>query len=55
MPNNENKSFEFTYAITEKQLSALLDLAYKKNMPLESLVIEALEKFIEKEKQDAGN
>ena len=55
VPNNENKSFEFTYTITEKQLSALLDLAYKKNMPLESLVLEALEKFIENEKQDAAN
>jgi uncharacterized Fe-S cluster-containing MiaB family protein len=46
------KRSEYVFEVPEDQISAFLELAQKKDQPLEEVILEALDKYIEKEKSE---
>jgi hypothetical protein len=49
MPNNNRKRSLYVLTIPPDRLEAWLELAMKKDQPLQTLILEALDKYIEKE------
>jgi hypothetical protein len=47
--NLNKKRFEFQYECPQRQMEALLGLAHRKDQPIESLILEAIDQFIERE------
>jgi hypothetical protein len=51
MPNSERTWSDFQYDVSKKQLEALLAIALAKDTPLETLLVEAIDQYIEREKK----
>ena len=49
MPNFERERSDYVYDLTEEQKVRLLDIALKKDQPIELLVLQAVDEFIERE------
>jgi hypothetical protein len=50
MPNTERMWSDYQYEVSGRQLEALLAIALKKDQPLESLLAQALDEFIDANK-----
>jgi hypothetical protein len=51
MPNNKRKRSEYQFELSRRQLEAFLEIALKEDRPLEEVILGALDRFIETEKQ----
>jgi hypothetical protein len=49
MPKNNRKRSRYVLTIPDNRLEAWIDLAKEKDEPLEALILEALDRYIEKE------
>jgi hypothetical protein len=50
MPNNERTWSDYQYDVSGRQLEALLAIALRKDQPLESILAQALDEFIDAHK-----
>jgi hypothetical protein len=51
MPNQVRKRSEFEIMLSDHQLEAFLKIAAKEDRPIEEVVLEALDKYIERAKE----
>jgi hypothetical protein len=51
MPNIERKWSDYTYDLSSEQLDGLLTIARNQDRPIGSLVLEAIDQYIEREMQ----
>jgi hypothetical protein len=51
MPNNQRERSEYQFQLSDRQLAAFLEIAAKEDRPLEEVILGALDKYIETEKQ----
>jgi hypothetical protein len=51
MTNNQRERSEYQFQLSDRQLAAFLEIAAKEDMPLEDVILGALDKYIETEKQ----
>ena len=51
MPNKKRKRSEYQFELSSEQLEAFLEIAAKEDRPLEDVILGALDRFIETEKQ----
>jgi hypothetical protein len=51
MPNSERIWSDFQYDVSKKQLEALLAIALAKDQALETVLVEAIDQYIEREKK----
>jgi hypothetical protein len=51
MPSNKRKRSEYQFELSKRQLEAFLEIALKEDRPLEEVILGALDKYIESEKQ----
>ena len=51
MPNKQRKRSEYQFELSKRQLEAFLEIALKEDRPLEDVILGALDRFIETEKQ----
>jgi hypothetical protein len=50
MPNTKRKWSEYIYDISSEQMEGLVTIALNRDRPIESLVLEAIDQYIEREK-----
>jgi hypothetical protein len=50
MPNIERKRSEFVYNLSNQQMEALVEIAFCADRPLLEVVMEAIDRYIEQEK-----
>jgi hypothetical protein len=51
MPSKQRKRSEYQFELSKRQLEAFLEIALKEDRPLEEVILGALDKYIESEKQ----
>jgi hypothetical protein len=51
MPNTDRKSSDFEYEVPSGQLDALRDIASRKDIDLAVLIWDAIDEYIQREKQ----
>ena len=51
MPNKKRKRSDYQFELSSGQLEAFLEIALKEDRPLEEVILGALDKYIESEKQ----
>jgi hypothetical protein len=53
VPNASRQRYDFAlHPISANQLEALIDIALRKDEPLEKVILEAIDQYIQKEKHD---
>ena len=51
MSNKQRKHSEYEFQLSDSQLEAFLEIAAKEDRPLEEVILGALDKYIQTEKQ----
>jgi hypothetical protein len=51
MPNKKRKRSDYQFELSSGQLEAFLEIALKEDRPIEDVILGALDRFIETEKQ----
>jgi hypothetical protein len=51
MPNIERECSSYEYSLSHRQFVALMEIALKKDSPIDQLVLEAIDEYLAREKQ----